>query len=251
MFLTAVCLLINSCVSEKTTWDKARLENTVRSYEAYMAKHPDGIYCDSARMFIKFLDYQVAESTNTTGSYEEFIRKYPDDSLSIAAQSILENFWIITGLECSAVESVKASCGFSETTVTATEGRIVVIHGNFSVSAKSNNSVAIKDISVSGNLADSSENAEWQYEPIAIGTYIKEECSFFGFNCVLSGSVQITSPEGVGFEFSKENENAPGIISLVGDTVPMCIAFPVSDALGEDFLLNIENRSFSVTISEN
>ncbi len=72
----SLLLLVVGC--EKREWDKAREQNTISSYQAYLEKYPDGEHKERAHDLIVKLALSNARTKNTVSAYEEFLERYPD-----------------------------------------------------------------------------------------------------------------------------------------------------------------------------
>jgi hypothetical protein len=252
-FLTlfALSLILFSCSNEKSNWSKAKLENTLQSYKSFSFKYPDGVFSDSARLCIKLIEYNNAQTANTVDSLKAFVAKYQHDSLALRAQAIIDNYWIVTDLSYTIEKSISITGAFSETTLTAKEGHIICVHGNFSVAENSNDSVLLSDITLAGRSSDSSSSSNWKFQPLAVGTFNNGECTYDDFQSILRGTVEVRLPSQLGFIFSKPTEGATGILALIGKNVPFCLAFPASSIPNSGLTLTLENRSFPIVLNIN
>jgi len=275
-----------SCISENTRWNNTKLENTITAYELFLQKYadgefadsasflleelyfknaksidsinvyenflikyPEGPYADSAHLFIKLIDYKIADSLNTVEAFEEFINKYPGDSLAEKSKLIIDNFWIVTDIDYSIVNSIEAYCGISKTTIKAKAGHIITLHGNFSVAANSNKKALLSDIKLSGRYKDDLKGMNWESEVLAYGLNGTGSCSFYDNSCLITGEMTITVDAGYGIGFKRMKSGTPGEFSIIGNTVPICLAFRVPE-IPDDFLyLTFEYRDFPIKLN--
>jgi hypothetical protein len=77
IFILFIILALTGCAATKKDWDKAQRLNTIRSYQAFLTKHPQSEFTEEAKLNIKNLDWQEAKNSNTIESYQKFIDKYP------------------------------------------------------------------------------------------------------------------------------------------------------------------------------
>ncbi len=283
--LFIIFLIFYACVSENSRWNDTKLENTteayesflekfpegvyadsasiileglyfnlareadsIKNYENFLVKYPKGLYSDSARLCIKLIDYKIADSLNTVEAFEEFIDKYPGDSLAEKSKLIIDNFWIITDIDYSIVNSIEAYCGMSETTIKAKTGHIITLHGNFSVAANSNKKAWLSDIKLSGRYKDDLKGTNWESEVLAYGLNGTGSCSFYDNSCLITGEMTITVDAGYGIGFKRMKSGTPGEFYIIGNTVPICLAFRVPE-IPDDFLyLTFEYRDFPIPI---
>ncbi len=83
---------------EAADWDRAARENTVESYETYLAKHATGQHADEARSRIQSLKasaadqaaWQAAETANTTAGYQQYLTSFPQGTYVPQAMAAIE-----------------------------------------------------------------------------------------------------------------------------------------------------------------
>ncbi len=83
---------------EAGDWETAARENTVESYERYLAKHPAGAHADEARSRIASLQasaadeaaWQQAKAANRASSYEQYLSSFPQGAHVAEAIAALE-----------------------------------------------------------------------------------------------------------------------------------------------------------------
>jgi hypothetical protein len=63
--------------------------NTIRAYQAFLAKHPQSEFTAEAKRNIQNLDWQAAKNANTIESYQKFIDKYPGSEYLAEARNRL------------------------------------------------------------------------------------------------------------------------------------------------------------------
>ena len=175
-------------------------------------------------------------------------RKYPDDSLAKKSQLIIDNFWIIKDINYSIVTEIKATCGMSKMAVTAEEGHIITINGNFSVPPNTNKSIMLSDIKLSGGYSDETKKTSWEFEPTAFGMGGKGSCSFYYEECIVKGAFSVEDLSGHGIKFDREKEGGPGELSIIGNIVPLCFAFPAPEIPNDYLYLTFEYRDFPIKL---
>jgi len=57
IYILLIMLLMFSC-KHKKTWENAKIDNTISSYENYLEQFPDGMFADSAKIFIDELIWE-------------------------------------------------------------------------------------------------------------------------------------------------------------------------------------------------
>jgi hypothetical protein len=80
MLLLCVLLVFTGCATLKDDvpktmedhWEKARSENTISAYEAFLEKYPNAMFSRE-----ELHAWQTAQTTNTVEAYEAFLQKYP------------------------------------------------------------------------------------------------------------------------------------------------------------------------------
>ena len=83
---------------EAGDWETAARENTVQSYEQYLAKHPTGAHADEARSRIASLKasaadeaaWQQAKTANRASSYEQYLSSFPQGAHVAEAIAAIE-----------------------------------------------------------------------------------------------------------------------------------------------------------------
>ncbi|WP_298917747.1 SUMF1/EgtB/PvdO family nonheme iron enzyme [uncultured Algimonas sp.] len=83
---------------ERADWERAARENTVASYEAYLAKHPAGPNADEARARISAMQasaadkaaWQAAEAAGTADAYQQYLTSFPQGAHVASAIAALE-----------------------------------------------------------------------------------------------------------------------------------------------------------------
>uniref|UniRef100_A0A7C6EBQ1 Lipoprotein n=1 Tax=candidate division WOR-3 bacterium TaxID=2052148 RepID=A0A7C6EBQ1_UNCW3 len=73
-------MLIGGCATMRSQWEATKSKNSIRAYEDFIRKYPEGALADEARSKIERLkiesDYRDALSKNTLSAYYSFLRKY-------------------------------------------------------------------------------------------------------------------------------------------------------------------------------
>lgn len=69
------------CARDTHQWQKARITNTIESYEDFIAAYPDSIYVKEARSIALELAWKKAKRADTVDAYESFLEKYPEDTV--------------------------------------------------------------------------------------------------------------------------------------------------------------------------
>ncbi len=60
--LTCLCitfLLFQGCNSEKKDWNQSKITNSIEGYKAFMDKHPESQFLDSAKYFVQFIEKKI------------------------------------------------------------------------------------------------------------------------------------------------------------------------------------------------
>ena len=61
----------------KKAHETGNIAGTIKMYEDYLQKYPDGLYAQEAKTRIEELSFDSVKKAGTVAAYEEFIRKYP------------------------------------------------------------------------------------------------------------------------------------------------------------------------------
>ncbi len=83
---------------EAADWDRAARENTVESYETYLAKHPTGKNAEEARTRINSLKasaadeaaWTIAKNSNVVPAYEQYLSSFPQGAHVAEAMAAIE-----------------------------------------------------------------------------------------------------------------------------------------------------------------
>jgi len=84
ILVIVVIMVLSGCASEREMsrrmWSETIKENTIESYEKYLAEYPDGVYKKSAKERIEDLneyrDYKEVEKNGSLEAYQGFVKKY-------------------------------------------------------------------------------------------------------------------------------------------------------------------------------
>ena len=111
-FLTAlllfIAILISGCNAEKKEWENSKLENTVLVYEDFLNNYPEGLYSDSARIYLDSLYFKEALIADTITEYESFLQNHPQSIFVDSIQILLEELYFDQALELGTVEALKS-----------------------------------------------------------------------------------------------------------------------------------------------
>ena len=66
-----------SCNNAQSDWEKAKQQNTIESYNEFLANHAESIYKDSALFAIQNIDYEKVKNSDNMDSLSSFVKKYP------------------------------------------------------------------------------------------------------------------------------------------------------------------------------
>ena len=90
--LGIVILLLVCCATEKSSWEKAKKENTKDAYINYMKKYPKSSFKQEA---VRHLAFLWAAEKNTVEEYEKFLKLHSKSKdLAEEARARIENFYI-------------------------------------------------------------------------------------------------------------------------------------------------------------
>ena len=103
--------------AERADWENAARENTVPSYQAYLAKHPTGPNAAEASSRIAALEaragdlaaWNAAKSANRAAAYEQYLASYPQGAFVPQAMAALEQLKPAVGRvfqDCAACPSM-------------------------------------------------------------------------------------------------------------------------------------------------
>lgn len=85
-----VVLLVTACSSIDSEWSAAQSENSVRGYQAFLAKHLNGHQADEAWTRLGLLlddqDWHAAQSANTAEGYRHYLQLHPNGKHTMAAE---------------------------------------------------------------------------------------------------------------------------------------------------------------------
>lgn len=101
-YLLLVALLLMFSCKEKKTWDNARVENSIKSYENYLKEYPKGKFADSAAFYIEGFKWDFFSKGNSIDSYEEYLKNYPEGRYVDSANKKIE---YIKWLEAASIAS--------------------------------------------------------------------------------------------------------------------------------------------------
>jgi hypothetical protein len=89
--LLSISALFSGCNSAQGDWTKASSDNTVLTYEAFIAAHPRDSHVAEARAMILHLKddagWQVAQYTDTAAAYQMYLQEFPQGSHLAAARA--------------------------------------------------------------------------------------------------------------------------------------------------------------------
>ena len=86
-----IAILILSCSSESSEWEKILEQNSEESYLEFLNKYPDGQFAPAAKDSLVSIDFNNAILANTQKAYEDFLQKYPDSKFSSVLLDSIEN----------------------------------------------------------------------------------------------------------------------------------------------------------------
>jgi len=90
VILTSIVIfLFISCASQKTMYNKAKEINTIKAYQEFLQKYPQGDFSEKVRMILANMEFQLARQTNTIEAFEAYLTKYTDSEHSKEANNIL------------------------------------------------------------------------------------------------------------------------------------------------------------------
>jgi len=78
------------CASEKSDFAKAEKENSIKTYEAFLQKYPQGEYRSEATKRIHKLAFELAKQKDSLHVYKEFQKKYPESEFSAEVSARIE-----------------------------------------------------------------------------------------------------------------------------------------------------------------
>jgi hypothetical protein len=90
-FLAVLLLFLNSACLSKWSYEKAREEDTIKAYEAFLEAHKSQKYAKKARERLEELYFAKAQKEATYGAYSAFIEKYPFGKFSKEAERRAED----------------------------------------------------------------------------------------------------------------------------------------------------------------
>jgi outer membrane protein assembly factor BamD (BamD/ComL family) len=101
--LGMVILLLVCCVTEKSSWEKAKKDNTMAAYENYMKKYPKSSF---EREAIRRLAFLRAAEKNTIKAYDKFLKLHSKSKdLADEARARIEKFHFEEAIKQGSVSS--------------------------------------------------------------------------------------------------------------------------------------------------
>ena len=92
-FLLVALAVIAGCASEKGAWKDAQAEDSVASYEAFLAEYPDGELAGDARGRIQALDFAAAQGADSISAFEGFLEHHSAGEFVGEAERLLEGLF--------------------------------------------------------------------------------------------------------------------------------------------------------------
>lgn len=105
LLLVVFAVLIAGCASQQSIWKKTVNNNTIKSYENYLSKYPEGDYSSQAKSSIEKLSFESAKNINTIESYNEYLLKYPIGEYVSQANSNIEKLTFDEAINKNTTES--------------------------------------------------------------------------------------------------------------------------------------------------
>ena len=89
-----LCCLLTACDAVERDWKKTKAEDSITSYEGYLAAHPDSPHAQEARENIEYLHWEVAVNEDTAQSYRQYLQDYNDGAhADIARMKLDDQAW--------------------------------------------------------------------------------------------------------------------------------------------------------------
>jgi len=106
----------------------------------------------------------------------------------------------------------------------------------------------LSDIRLSGRYKDKSKGTNWESEVLVFGLGDTGPCSFYDNECLIKGEMTITVDAGYGIGFKKKKKGDAGELYIIGNTVPICLAFIAPEIPNDYFYLSFEHRDFPIKL---
>lgn len=93
IMLLLFVLIILSCSSQKQDWQKAKEDNAIQAYEAFIEKYPQSENVAVAQKILEQLRWEVADGEHTIPAYEKYLNQYPNSEFVDDAQSSIDKLY--------------------------------------------------------------------------------------------------------------------------------------------------------------
>ncbi len=90
VFILFCVILLIGCSSEKSDFSKAKKDNSIKGYETFLQKHPEGDFKEQVEQRLQELAYQSARQKNSLKIYKEFLKKFPGSKYFDEIKLIIE-----------------------------------------------------------------------------------------------------------------------------------------------------------------
>jgi hypothetical protein len=80
----------SGCSSPTRDWQAALAKNSIKGYQAYITKYPDGPFREDANQRLQTLRWSHAQSDGTVESYRQFLALSPQADFAFAAQANID-----------------------------------------------------------------------------------------------------------------------------------------------------------------
>jgi len=87
-------LLLFSCASQQSMFEKTKESNTIEAYETFLRKYPTGELAELAKNELARLEYERAKQINTISSYRAFLKNFPNSKFEDQARSQLKSLYV-------------------------------------------------------------------------------------------------------------------------------------------------------------